>query len=320
MKVLSNISVLFAALLMSLNSFGQKADATLTPPEILIGEQAVMTLSVSYVKGKLPKVVFPQFGDTLITNVEIVRETDIDTLSTADDVDETRIEKKLYLTSWDTGFYAIPPLEITINGEMQNTEAFLLTVNTVEIDTTAGIKPPAEIYEVEVGWQDYVQAYWYYPAGALALAGLIAAVILLVRAQRKKQAAKPVVVKEEPLRPADEIAKEQLEEIQREKIYKKGKVKQYHTEITDVLRDYLERVYDIHAHELTSNEIMTRLRYAGLTEQESRNLRIVMNRADMVKFAKDQPVEEENEEAVTQSLKFVETTAARMLIDKEINE
>jgi hypothetical protein len=319
-RALRNISIAIAFCLLSVLSIAQQADATLSPNEILIGEQAVMTLSVSYDKSSMPEVEFPQFGDTLITDVEIVRQTDIDTLSTADDVTETRIEKKLYLTSWDTGFYAIPPFQININGEIQNTEAFLLTVKTVEIDTTAGIKPPAEIYEVDLGWQDYLQAYWYYPAGALALAGLIVAVILLVRAQRKRRAEKPIIVKAEPLRPADEIAKEQLEEIQREKIYKKGKVKQYHTEITDVLRDYLERVYDIPAHELTSNEIMNRLRYVGLTDQESRQLRVVMNRADMVKFAKDQPDEQENEDAVKQSLAFVESTAARMLADKEINE
>jgi len=312
--------ILLAALSVMSDAVAQKADAILTPKDILIGEQAVMTLSVSYQKDQMPKVVFPLFGDTLITNVEIVRATDVDTLSTADDVTETRLEKKLYLTSWDTGFYAIPPVEITINGEKQSTEAFLLTVKSVEIDTTAGIKQSADIYEVEVGWQDYLQAYWYYPAGALALAGLLVAVILLVRAQRKKRNERPVIEKQEPARPADELAKERLLEIQNEKIYSKGKIKQYHTEITDVLRDYLEVIYEIPAHEVTSHEILARLRYVGLTDQESLQLRVILNRADMVKFAKDRPSDTENEEAVTQTLSFVTTTAARMLMDKEINE
>ena len=317
---IKHILILLAALSVMSDAVAQKADAILTPKDILIGEQAVMTLSVSYQKDQMPKVVFPLFGDTLITNVEIVRATDVDTLSTADDVTETRLEKKLYLTSWDTGFYAIPPVEITINGEKQSTEAFLLTVKSVEIDTTAGIKQSADIYEVEVGWQDYLQAYWYYPAGALALAGLLVAVILLVRAQRKKRNERPVIEKQEPARPADELAKERLLEIQNEKIYSKGKIKQYHTEITDVLRDYLEVIYEIPAHEVTSHEILARLRYVGLTDQESLQLRVILNRADMVKFAKDRPSDTENEEAVTQTLSFVTTTAARMLMDKEINE
>lgn len=320
MLLLKHISIFIVGIFLSASSFAQKADATLTPKNILIGEQAVMTLSVSYQKDQLPKVQFPLFGDTLITNVEIVRTTDVDTLTTADDVTETRLEKKLYLTSWDTGFYAIPPVEITINGKKQTTEAFLLTVKTVEIDTTAGIKPPAEIYEVEVGWQDYAAAYWYYPAGALALIGLAVAVFLLVRAQRKKRQAKPIISKNEPKRPANEIARERLVEIQREKIYATGKIKQFHTEITDVLRDYLEALYEIPAHELTSNQILNRLRYVGLTDQEFGKLRVILNRADMVKFAKDRPEASENEAAVSQTLDFVETTAARMLIDKPVDE
>ncbi|MEM9051618.1 MAG: BatD family protein [Bacteroidota bacterium] len=298
----------------------QTADAVLSPQEILIGEQAVLTLSVSYPKNNLPGVTFPLFGDTVITDVEIVRSTDIDTLETADDVAETRIEQKLYLTAWDTGYYAIPPLEITVNGEKQLTEAFLLTVRTVEIDTTAGIKPSLDIYEVEVGWQDYLEVYWYYPAGALGLIGLLAATFLILRARKKRQSEKPVVIKEEPKRPADELALEALASIKEARIFTKGKIKQHHTEITDVLRDYLETVYQIPAHELTSNQILTRLRYVGLTEIESRHLREILNRADMVKFAKDRPDDLENDAAVDQTIEFVKTTASRMLSDKEIHE
>ncbi|MCH2216099.1 MAG: BatD family protein [Flavobacteriales bacterium] len=320
MNWMKDISALVVFVCAFGNANAQTADAVLTPQEILIGEQAVLTLSVSYPKNSLPGVAFPLFGDTIITDLEIVRSTDIDTLETADDVAETRIEQKLYLTAWDTGYYAIPPLEITVNGEKQLTEAFLLTVKTVEIDTTGGIKPSLDIYEVEVGWQDYLAVYWYYPAGALGLLGLIAATLLILRARKKRQADRPIVKKEEPQRPADQIALEALDQIKMAQIFKRGKIKQHHTEITDVLRDYLESVYQIPAHELTSNQILTRLRYVGLTEIESRHLREILNRADMVKFAKDRPDDLENQEAVNQTIEFVKTTASRMLSDKEIHE
>jgi hypothetical protein len=298
----------------------QEADAVLSPSEILIGEQAVINLSVRYEKGKLPKVQFPVFGDTIITHVEIVRSTDIDTLTTSEDVRETRMEKKFFITSFDSGYYAIPPFEILIDGEIQVTEPFLLTVKTVEIDTTAGIKASRDIYEVEVTWLDYLTAYWYYPAGALALVGLIAAMVLLIRRAKRRAAEKPEVVPAEPRRPADVIARERLEEIRQNKIYTRGKVKEYHTEITDVLRDYLEAVYEIPAHELTTHQILGRLRYVGLNDTEARQLREILSRADMVKFAKERPDETENESAVTRSIDFVNSTAARMLTDKEIHE
>lgn len=300
------------------NSFAQEADATLSPSEILIGEQAVINLSVRYEKGSIPKVEFPLFGDTIITNVEIVRSTDIDTLTTSEDVRETRMEKKFFITSFDSGYYAIPPFEILIDGEIRKTEPFLLTVKTVEIDTTAGIKESRDIYEIEITWMDYLTAYWYFPAGGLALVGLIAATILLIQRAKRRDREKPVFVPKEPVKAADVLAIEHLENIRKEKIYARGKIKAYHTEITDVLRDYIESVYTIPAHELTSNQILGRLRYVGLTETESRHLREILMRADMVKFAKEKPEENENESAVNHSLDFVRSTAARMLADKEI--
>jgi hypothetical protein len=318
--ILRNIALFLVALLVAVGLRAQQADAVLSPSEILIGEQAVLTLSVSYEKGKIPGIVFPLYGDTIVSKVEIVRATAPDTLEMADDIAQTRIEQKLYLTSWDTGYYAIPPLEISVNGEKQLTEAFLLTVKTVEIDTTAGIKESEDIYEVDVTLADYLQAYWYYPAGALGLLAILAATLLVIRARKKRQRDKPEPEIIEPTRPADEIALEALNRIKEERIYKQGKIKAYHTEVTDVLRDYLEVVYQIPAHELTSNQILSRLRYAGLTEAESRYLREVLNRADMVKFAKDQPEDSENEASVDQSISLVQTTASRMLTDKEVHD
>jgi len=317
---LRNIGLLLAFNFAMLLANSQVADAVLWPDEILIGEQTVLTLSISYPKENLPSFSFPVFGDTIVSQVEIVRSTDIDTLKTKDDISETRIEQKLFLTSWDTGYYAIPPLEITVNGEKQLTEPFLLTVKTVAIDTTGGIKPPAEIYEVEVSLQDYISVYWYYPVGALGLIGIAAAIMLLIRARKNRQVERPIIVKDEPKRPADEIALEALSKVKDARIYSKGKIKQHHTEITDALRDYLESVYQIPAHELTSNQILSRLKYVGLTEIEMRQLREILNRADMVKFAKDRPEDNENESAVNQTIEFVKSTAARMLSDKEIHE
>jgi len=319
-RSMKHIILLIAAFAGVVELMAQNADATLSPSEILIGEQAVISLSVSFDKDKMPKVEFPVFGDTVITHVEIVRSTDVDTLTTSEDVRETRMEKKLYITSFDTGYYAIPPFEILIDGEIQKAGPFLLTVKTVEIDTTAGIKESKDIYEIEVTWFDYLSAYWYYPVGGLALAGIIAATVLLVRRYRRREQEKPEYVPAAPAKPADVIAKERLEEIRKEKIYTRGKVKQYHTDITDVLRDYIEAVYLVPAHELTTHQVLGRLRYVGLNEKEARQLREILSRADMVKFAKEKPDDLENESAVNQSLQFIESTAERMLADKEIHE
>ncbi len=316
---LVNISTLIC-LLLSIGGQAQTADATLSPREILIGEQAVINLSVSYTKGAIPKVDFPQFGDTLMNLVEVIRTTDADTLATSDDVSESRIEQKIYITSFDSGYYAIPPFEILVNGEIQRTEAFLFTVRSVEIDTTATIKPPKDIYEIEVGWQDYLQAYWYIPAGVMGVAVLAAIIFLLVKRRKRHEYEWVEQELEDPAKPIHIAVLERLEAIREKAIYKRDKVKLYHTEITDALRDYIEGVYQVQAHEFTTRQILSGLKYVGLTQTESLNLNEILSRADMVKFAKEIPSEVENESAVEKAIEFVRTTSARINVDKEIRE
>ncbi len=296
------------ACLFAVSAYGQQAEALIDRNEIRIGEQAVIKLSVRFDKNNPPDVSFPLIGDTLVKGVEVVRKTGADTLSTGASVRETRIEQQLFITSFDSGYYAIPPFEFTINGQPSRTEAFLLTVKTVEVDTTKGIVDIREIYEVQVSWLDYVHVYWPYAAGGLALLAVAAAVIILISRYRKKQKARPDQEPEAPKLPPHVVARQNLERIRTEKIYTSGKVKDYHTSITDTLRTYLEDAYGIHAHELTSGQIMDKLRYSGIGENEMRTLRTILFRADMVKFAKEKPDETDNAEAVNQALQFVEAT------------
>lgn len=302
----SHIALLFTALLVLQTAFGQKADAVIDRKEILIGEQAIISLSAPFDKGKMPKVNFPNIGDTLVKAVEVLRLSSIDTLETGDDVKESRLEQKVYITSFDTGFYAIPPFMFEIDGVTVSTEAFLLTVNTVEIDTTKGIVDIRDIYEVEVGWKDYLAAYWPYAAGALGVAILIAALVIAVqRVRKRRREARAVVIPQVPRKAPHLLAIEAIEKTQREKAYLRNRVKQYHTEITDAIRDYIEAVFDMPAHELTSRQILDRLRYADLPQGEIQRLKSILNRADMVKFAKESPESDENDRAATDALAFV---------------
>ena len=221
---------------------------------------------------------------------------------------QTRLEQKLYVTSFDSGYYAIPPFKFKIDGEISETPAFLLTVKSVEIDTTASIKGDRGIYQVDVSFLDYLKAYWKYPAAGAAALAILALVIFLVRRYRKKEPEAPEPVEEKDLRPAHIIAAEALHKIDEEKIYKRGKVKEYHTAITDVLRDYLEAAYGIPASELTSRQIMNSLKYSGIEEREIQKLRTILFRADMVKFAKLSPDEHENTQAIDDAQKFVSST------------
>lgn len=300
-----HIALFAAALLGCLSAQSQTAEAVPDRKEILIGEQVTIRLSVPFMKDSPPAAVFPAVGDTLVKNVEVVRKTEVDTLITGEDVKETRLEQKLFITSFDTGYYAVPPFTFNIDGQDFKTDAFLLTVRSVEVDTTKGIYDLRDIYEVEVGWRDYLSAYFPYIAGGIGLLALAAAVVFLVLRARKqareKREAPPVVKK----RPAHLVALESLEKTGKERNYLRGRVKQHHTEITDVLRTYIEEIFEMPAHELTSGQIMRRLRYQDLSPDQIKKLNRIFTLADMVKFAKEQPESAENDKSVEDAKDFV---------------
>lgn len=293
---------------MAHSAFAQDPDARIDRNEILIGQQAVITLSCRINKENPEKIIFPTIADTLTAKVEVVKKTHIDTLKTGENVKETRLEQKLYITSFDTGYYAIRPFQFKVNGEVRETQAFLLTVQTVEIDTTGFIRDEKGIYTVDVTLLDYLNAYWKYPAAGLALVAILALVWFLVRRYRNKPRPEPEPVEEKDLRPADVIALEALHRIAAEEIFKRGKIKEYHTEITGVLRDYLQAVFGIPAHELTTRQIMDQLRYSGISDGSIRQLRTILLRADMVKFAKEIPSDPENVLALRDAETFVKAT------------
>ena len=315
--LLHSYRILFLCL-VGYSAAAQNPDAVINRKEILIGEQAIITLSYSIDKLNPAYVEFPHVGDTLLDKVEVIRRSAVDTLETGYEVPTMRLEQKLYITSFDTGYYAIRPFEFRVDGEWLQTPAFLLTVKTVEVDTTSGIMADRGIYSVDVNFMDYLKVYWKYPAAGLALLAVIFLIIYFVRKylenKRKLPPPPPVV----PPRPAHEIALESLQHISEEKIFKRGKIKEYHTAITDTLREYLQGRYQISAHELTTRQIMAALRYTGIDEKSKVKLRTILFRADMVKFAKEIPDENENATAVNDAIVFVQSTIA--VIDPEPSE
>ena len=111
------------------------------------------------------------------------------------------------------------------------------------------------------------------------------------------------------MRSAYEIALERLNEIRQEKLWQKGRPKDYHTQLTDVLREYIHRRYGISALEQTSAEVLRAIQ-PQLKEQKElfAILQHILQLADLVKFAKYHPLIEEDEKSLSQAYKFVEET------------
>ena len=126
----------------------------------------------------------------------------------------------------------------------------------------------------------------------------------------------------ELLRPADEVALEKLDEIKAQKIWKDGKVKEYQTELTDVVREYIGRRFEVHSTEKTSDETLRELKpilmNGGLINGDAslngdgkelyEKLRKMLQLADLVKFAKWHTTPDENEQGLTTAYEFVNET------------
>ena len=104
------------------------------------------------------------------------------------------------------------------------------------------------------------------------------------------------------------MALSKLHELRDKKLWQQDAYKQYHIELSDVVREYLEKRYVIKTHEKTSEEIFAALKYMDITEENRNKLRQILLLADLVKFAKERPLPHENEQSIDNAISFVTQT------------
>ncbi|MBI3500602.1 MAG: hypothetical protein HY063_02320 [Bacteroidetes bacterium] len=311
---LKAIAILFSAiccLLIATFSFSQNitVTASLDTNAILIGKQAKLKLRIDYQtdKGDV-KIDFPKIGDTIIKQIEVVRQSKIEKfIPDSNDLGRFAQQQTFIISSFDSGYYAIPPFKFFLNGDSSKpivTEALLLTVNTVPVDTTKNIKDIKPPIEVPFSWKEYLP-YVYWGIGALAV---LAGIILLIRYYLKKRKKKPLPEIIVPKIPPHITALERLEKLREEKLWQQGKLKEYHSELSDILRQYIEHRFYIHAMEQVTDEIMYSFRTADVSEELKMKLRQILFLSDLVKFAKEQPLPNENEQSIINAFEFVNAT------------
>ena len=110
--------------------------------------------------------------------------------------------------------------------------------------------------------------------------------------------------------PAHIIALKKLSKLKAEKIWREGKVKEFQSQLTYILREYLENRYKIQALEQTTGEIVHSLQKIKLDNKDIDTIKNILQIADMVKFAKAKPEEDINERFLNETIDFVERTKA----------
>jgi len=293
-------------LMVSLSSIGQIQRGLIIELDtqlILIGDQINMTIEMR--SDASDRITFPNLGDTLATNVEIVTREIPDTGYLNDNKNQRIIRQKLTLTSFDTGVYKIKPIAGTINGDSAFTQPFMIGVYTFPIDSTNAITDIKGNITVPLTFSDYVGAYWHYAAAIWGF-WIIVFLIWYYFSRIKKKTKEEVI--SAPTIPAHDLAMQRLLNLEDKKLWQNGKFKDYHVRLSEIVREYLENRYNILALEQTTEEILGDLKPVRIDKEIRENLNDLLQLMDLVKFAKMQPLDSENLAVMNWSKQLIDKT------------
>lgn len=306
MKLILHITVFVCAIFLHL-SVNAQTDATvsLDTNTILVGDQINLHLTITAPKGT--EIQWPKLNDTIIAEIEILEKSKIDS-SFSSDKSKITLHQTLKITSFDSGYYAIPPFRFNYKKQgdqfvqYAETQAVLLSVHTIPVDTAKEIRDIKKPIAAPFTFREALP--WI--IGLLLLAG---SVYFIMYYMKKRKKAEPVFRAPVKIKfPPHQIALDALENLRNKKLWQSGQIKDYHTELTDIIRDYIYGKFAIHAPELTSDEILNALNYTATNEQARHKLGQTFVVADLVKFAKMQPMPMEHDASLSHAIEFVKET------------
>lgn len=277
--------------------------ATIDSTTLYIGDQTDLHLRATC-EASL-QVQMPLLEEQLISGIEIVDRTMIDTTILKDG--RVQYNQYLTLTSFADSLFYIAPLPFVSGHDTVWSEP--LTLNVVqpfEMDSTdLAITDIKGIYKAPIWWWGILR--WVLLA--IAIVGIGIGGYYLITYLKKRTSHEEVAAAAEPLRPAEEVALEKLDIIREQKIWQTGQVKEYHTQLTDVVREYIDRRFEVSSTEQTSDETLRAMRQP-LKEQKDlyEQLRKMLTLADLVKFAKWTTTPDENELSLRSAYAFVKET------------
>ena len=260
----------------------QEVKVVTSTKNIKIGEQIEYKISVQAPADAA--VVFPE-GQTFGA-LEMVKTNPTDTLKESG---KFRLEKAYYLTQFDEGKYTIPQQKIQISHKDFYTDSLLVEVHNVAVDT---LKQP--LYDAkpiaDVTSPSSSLLWLWIVLGIVALLLTAAASYFFVFRKKKLSAEE-----ERKKLPPFERAIQDLKDLQNSKYLIESQHKAYYTRLTDIIKEYLEDEVHILAKESTTDELLAKindLQQNGklhLSAETISNLKRVLQNADLVKFAKSKP-------------------------------
>lgn len=280
----------------------KKVVTTIDTTKNKIGAEFKLTLKTDV--DTLSSVVFPNvmnFGA-----LEVIQSYPIDTIRKKD---RYELIKKYGLTQFDSGKFKIPRVQILINNHVFLSDSLLVEVVNVPVDTLK-----QKMYDIKdiIPAQNTIGDWWNYLLVILLLCGIGFLIYWFVKKR------KTTIIEEDKYKTPIEKATNKLNKLEQKELWQRGEIKEYYSELTDIVRNYIEEAIEIPAMESTTSELIEGLKQASLkkkmklSKETIENLFTVLKQADLVKFAKSKPLDFE----ITEDRKKIER--AIVTLDKAI--
>ena len=288
-----------------------KAEATLDSSKIMIGDHVHVQLKVNAPTKK--GIIIPQLSQDMLSEfgIDWVANGTIDTVQEDNGVTYTQV---ITITSFDEGNFYFPSIPIfSLDSTLlAQTNPLNFQVISMQVDTTANFKDIMPIVNVPLTFKEILP---YLLLGLLAVAVMILVVNLIIKYGRKKKQPN-IFLQTKPKGKPEEIALKALEDLRMRSLWQNGKVKQYYSELSTIVRIYIEDRYSINAMEMVSDEILESVTLK-VTTDVFHKLKDLLQVADLVKFAKWSPLSDDHDRCFKEAVEFVRTTTPAPMEKKQ---
>lgn len=315
MMGLKEIRILCSLLMISglLNAQEKSAKLSLDKSEIKIGEQIEAKLQVVFPVTE--SYSFAQILDTLSGKIEVVDISPMDTSFIGSNLNFKTLTATLTLTSFDTGYHAVPPIYFPGQFDSLSTDPFLIHVLDVEVEMPENsgneepeiaIKDIKDIKDKDFSIWEWIKENKYTLLLILLFIAAIWSYIKYIHPRLKKK--KISIIPAKRIVPPFEIAIQRLNDLDNKKLWQTGKNKEYYSELSDIVREYIEEQFNLPALESTTSEIIDSLIRNSFNENVVNEIKELFELSDLAKFAKFQPLGNQNQQSMLIARSFVEKT------------
>lgn len=254
-----------------------RVDVWIDTNQITIGDQAHVYLKIMQAPGSRMEADLSAWDS--LPGFEVISQTPWDTLTQSSGV---ALQKTWTITSFDSGAYVIPSLVVRFDAAGASSDEIITPELRVVVQNppVANLAPIRDIVREGFAFEDFLP----FIIGGFIFLLLVYGISRWLHREKKLPPPPPV-----PEVPLSEQALRQLNELRAKQLWQTGRIKEYETELTFIIRNFLKLQYDVPALEATTGELIGLLQNKGFDPDQLARLRSVLEVADLVKFAKATP-------------------------------